>query len=154
MHADSIIPMLSYLSRDVTFINDKLYHDNNNCLQNTLPDNYNYHVQSFEAVGEDSIQASIRIALTRPVLCLAHFGQLLRYADQHIVHTMNVFIDRNNLQVELRRFIKMLEGSTENTTIRMVQKADSKKEVVVILYSNVFNTTIVNTKFNTNNRSK
>ena len=29
-------------------------------------DNYNYHVHTFEAVDEDSFQASIRIALTTP----------------------------------------------------------------------------------------
>ena len=37
---------------------------------------------------------------------------------------------------------KTLDGSTD------------KKEEVVILYSNIFYTTIVNTKSNTNNRSK
>ncbi len=46
---------------------------------------------------------------------------------------------------------KTLEGSTDKTIIITVQKTDSKKEEGVILYSNVFNTTIVNTKSNTNN---
>ena len=46
---------------------------------------------------------------------------------------------------------KTLEGSIDNTITRKVQKADSKKEEGVILYSNLFNTTIVNTKYNTNN---
>ena len=36
-----------------------------------------------------------------PSLCLGRFGQLLCYADKHIVTIMKVYIERNNLQVEL-----------------------------------------------------
>ena len=32
---------------------------------------------------------------------LVRFGQLLRHADKRIVTTMKVYIERNNLQVEL-----------------------------------------------------
>ena len=42
-----------------------------------------------------------------PLLCLVRFGHLLRNVDKHILaHTVNqikVYIERNNLQVELLR---------------------------------------------------
>ena len=37
-----------------------------------------------------------------------HFGQLLRCAHQHIVDVMKVYIERNNIQVELIRFCKKI----------------------------------------------
>ena len=37
---------------------------------------------------------------------LVRVGQLLRYADKRIVHIMKVYIERNNLEVELIRFRK------------------------------------------------
>ena len=38
-----------------------------------------------------------------PSLSLGSFGQQLRYADKRIVNIMKVYIERNNLQVELIR---------------------------------------------------
>ena len=37
------------------------------------------------------------------------FGQLLRYADKRIVIIMKVYIERNNLQVELIRYCKNVD---------------------------------------------
>ena len=42
----------------------------------------------------------------RPSLQLVRFGKLLRYADKRIVNIIKVYIERNNLQVELIRFRK------------------------------------------------
>ena len=39
-----------------------------------------------------------------PSLSLVIVGQLLRYADKRIANIMKVYIERNNLQVELIRF--------------------------------------------------
>ena len=41
------------------------------------------------------------ILLVCPSLSLVRFGQLLRYADKRIVNIMKVYIEINNLQVEL-----------------------------------------------------
>ena len=41
-------------------------------------------------------------------LPLVRFGQLLRYPDNCIVNIMKVYIERNNLQVELIRFCNFL----------------------------------------------
>ena len=41
-----------------------------------------------------------------PSLPLVSFGQLLHYADKRIVNIMKVYIERNNLQLELIRYIK------------------------------------------------
>ena len=39
-----------------------------------------------------------------PLLCLGRFGQLLRHANKRIVNIMKVYIEKNNLQVELIRY--------------------------------------------------
>ena len=39
----------------------------------------------------------------RPSLCLVRFCELLRYTDNRIVNIMKLYIERNNLQVELIR---------------------------------------------------
>ena len=41
-----------------------------------------------------------------PSLTLVRFRQLLRYADKRIANIMKVYIERNNLQVELIRLKK------------------------------------------------
>ena len=79
------------------------------CLQNTLPDNYNYHVQPFEAVDEDVVQASIRIALTTPEEAAAWVTAY----EAHNKCTFHVFAKPRvtgenilfKLHVELRRFV-------------------------------------------------
>ena len=43
-----------------------------------------------------------------PSLSLIRFIQLLRYADKQIVNIMKMYIDRNNLQVELMRCSKKM----------------------------------------------
>ncbi len=43
------------------------------------------------------------VCLSLGPLPLVHFGQLLRYADKRIVNIMKVYIERNNLQIELIR---------------------------------------------------
>ena len=52
----------------------------------------------------------VRCLCVRSFVCLllsihsVHFGQLLRCAHKRIVNIMKVYIDRNNIQVELIQF--------------------------------------------------
>ena len=41
-----------------------------------------------------------------PLLSLVRFGQLLHYADKCILSIMKLYIERNNLQLELIRYSK------------------------------------------------
>ena len=54
--------------------------------------------------------------------CRRHPSTLLRYADKHIVNIMKVYIERNNLQLELIRYSKqMLTLFTSTFVKRQIQ---------------------------------
>ena len=46
----------------------------------------------------------VRCVSVRSSLNLVRFGQVFRRADKHILNIMKVYIERNNMQVELTRF--------------------------------------------------
>ena len=51
------------------------------------------------------VRVRVRVCVCiRSSLHSVHLGQLLRYAYKYIVHRIRVYIERNNMQVELIRF--------------------------------------------------
>ena len=54
------------------------------------------------------VRLFVCVSISSSSLHLVRFGELLRYADRRIVVIMKVYIERNNVLVELMRFRKQI----------------------------------------------